>query len=837
MNYLKIDTSNQSLTNYFEQNPLLFYNLKKTKVNIDKIKTQPPFRAFKDESTSNFVSNILGDEETLNTFLYYNFQVIHYNLIANINGALSKHGEILNSDEQLYLIFKGGNVLYFYFNKIIDFILQDQNNQNDLELDKDITDIKKNFKTSDVDMSVYILNNDEQKFNLIYYYVTIYLTKSLEQIKKTFESIYNKTFQVKEKSLDKLDFKYIYNNDSKVDVYEIQNYYFNLAKFFEQIQNNLNSTQLITGLDTLLSNYISNASQYFIFTDPYVGSRYILILSLLKFYYLKLNLAPMLESNKKIKYYFENIDGIIENQNKTINDSLNNTIAKMKDFYAPEKVQKLLKGIIDKFNSEDYQSKSFFNQNTNPSTEYQINQPVDQTNVFVDPKNDFVFRNINSPDFYSMTTFDSNQNVHFISINNAISNPIGSEHVVTFDLYRIKFNIKLNKIMNMTSGSVEELNIPSEFIDVSIPKFYDFNLTELRRKIYNNKHYIDYFSKIDNTRLSLYNVLSTNLKYTIKDLNGALYEQSTFIPWNDNKYNKRIIRLLFIIFVGYFKKATKENSVKQFNIVFDKFISNLDNLISNINKWFENKDDINKDNILASLNKIIYFNDETNNLLNPDTLRNFYNYQDKLFFKIKYFDQNDPDAKTMNSIIHGELDLSISIVTKIIFFIISDYDVYQNYLNYNLNEYNYIFNSEEDKKNYINKLFIQEYIEFCNKFITNIKFIKNIFFTKAPTYGSVSVDDLMIGGYNGFHGYTLSKSNRSYNGYGNDNDYNNDTNTQPSSAVTNVISVGHKYMQVGSSRFTDGKFKFNKNINNNNNKNINNKNKNKITNYEDADMF
>jgi hypothetical protein len=774
MKYLKeIQSKISNISDYFVEDPLLFYNLKKTIVNLDKNKNQPPIRSYKDESTSNFVEIFFNkNEDTLNYFLFYNFQLIHYYLITNINRELEEYGEVLKSDDELFLVFKGGNVIHFYFDQIINLIKSSLKTE-DQEFIDEISELNKNFKTSDVDMSVYILNNDEQKFNLIYYYVTIYLTKALDHIRNNFEKIFNQSIDLDEKELDKLDPKYFYNENDKYDIYLIHKYYREFAELFEKSIE----VDFLEKLNNLLTNFVNSNNQIYIFTDIYVGSRYISILQLMKYYYKFPIVNSVISSKGIIHRFFDSINDIIKIQNDIVLLQLNNKLFKLIKFYSVESIKKMLDGIIKKFNSPDYQNKSFFNRDENPSIEYKITGPVTHENISIRPRKDFVFRNINNPHFYANITFP-NENVHYISVNNAISNPIGSEHVVTFDLYRIKFNIKFNGITNISTQEKDDLNIPSEFIDVSIPKFYDFNLSQLRHKIYNNSGYNNYFSKLNNTRLNCNNVLSTNLKYTIKDLNTTLYEQSTFIPWNDNKYNKRIIRLMFIIFVSYFKKASQLKCVDLFNSIFDSFILYLKDLCDCIIVWYSDKSSVNRTKILSSIANIIYFNDETNNLLNVNTLSNFYNYQDKLFFKIRYFDLSDPNNERLTHIIHDELDLSINIIAKIAFFLVSDPKIYRDYLLENLEQYNYDFNSEADKNNYVDKVFIEEYMEFVKKFIHNVKFLKNIVFENAPKYESLPVGDLFIGG---------SKNNH----------------------INQIIKYSSNKVSFGSTSFTDGKFKSN----------------------------
>ena len=77
---------------------------------------------------------------------------------------------------------------------------------------------------------------------------------------------------------------------------------------------------------------------------------------------------------------------------------------------------------------------------------------------------------------------------HYVSINSTINN-IVDNHIVTFDLYRIKLNVELpnisiskfdeinkNKlIFKSSNNNLYNISIPAEFLDISIPKFNDIN--------------------------------------------------------------------------------------------------------------------------------------------------------------------------------------------------------------------------------------------------------------------------------------------------------------------------------------------------------------------------
>ena len=117
----------------------------------------------------------------------------------------------------------------------------------------------------------------------------------------------------------------------------------------------------------------------------------------------------------------------------------------MRDFYTKDKLEELLSKLIEKLNSSDYMNKMYYNQLTNPTTIFEIKNPIQNQDIVVIPRQDFLFRSANNIYYNNLIMFSSISN-HYISINNIISSYIGLDYKLSFDLYRIKFNIKLNKI-------------------------------------------------------------------------------------------------------------------------------------------------------------------------------------------------------------------------------------------------------------------------------------------------------------------------------------------------------------------------------------------------------
>lgn len=155
--------------------------------------------------------------------------------------------------------------------------------------------------------------------------------------------------------------------------------------------------------------------------------------------------------------------------------------------------------------------------------------------------------------------FNNNKkNIHYLSVNKSILG-IQKDFIQTFNLFRIKFNIILDKLVdsvdvnNNCSTTEKVLNTPSEFLDIGISS-KDDGFHHHIKKIEENEPGItfqfglpqvvglDYGKK---TRITSY-----NMKIFGADLNNILFNQQV-IPWLDLKYKKRLVRLLFYIFNSF----------------------------------------------------------------------------------------------------------------------------------------------------------------------------------------------------------------------------------------------------------------------------------------------
>lgn len=121
----------------------------------------------------------------------------------------------------------------------------------------------------------------------------------------------------------------------------------------------------------------------------------------------------------------------------------------------------------------------------------------------------------------------------YISRNTAIKFKRKDDTYNAFDLLRMKLNIIL-KIGNVN------LSVPSELIDVGIPKSNDNTITYLNKN--SGKCLVKYhYPKFD--------FWGPNLQYMIKDIDAILFYQNDF-PWHDKKIQKRIQRYFLSLFLN-----------------------------------------------------------------------------------------------------------------------------------------------------------------------------------------------------------------------------------------------------------------------------------------------
>ena len=757
-NEIKIQQNFRIPNTIFKDTPLLINHLVCQKENlIDKF-GKKNFRAYKDESTSSFNTIFFENENILQQFTNYCYHRINYDINSNINDELKDIGkDILQYKEDILLIFKGGNIInYFIKDAIKNF---NQKNIQNAKFDKFT-------KISDTDFTIYILNNGEVRFNLLYIYVSHLLYSSLLKIREEFEKILVNIPNPNPNLILK-DIKNFTNGYELIDILN--------QKMFDQINidlNNLHKDMFINKkYNTFQTNFIIKQR---IYSDCIIGTKYIKVLQTFK------------ENNEN--YRLIDLDELIKEQRIIIEIILENNLIELQiqEFYNKEKLKKFI-NLLDKNLSDNYTYNGEVNtkiedylyykfQNPLVIEEYLLNETTDLPNQQVIPRNqlnnnsayelnlrnnqqviprnqrnnnsahelnlsnkqvkinkakDFIVKNINNYKFSELLIRDKNY-FHIITVSSFIYNYMSESHIVNFDLFRIKFNVLLNKIKKtdlITSKSEKiKLNIPSEFLDVSIPKYNDLNLNHIKesknKNLFTNLNFGNYK-----------NILTYSIETIIDDLNILLHKQNIFSPWFDNKYEKRLDRLIFLITYkiinNYTSRAIGTNGKNKFKTYFTNFQANLIEICESFKSYKNLNNNIYKDRIFRGLS---YFNEELSESLknNPIVINQYYNSDN--FFKIKY--ETIVDRKNENFIdsFKDYNDMLLEHIFRIVILYITDKDLYIKYVKLNLKKYNFIFNNKEQELDFINGKYLNDFIKFFEKLIEKYKVYNKLIFENYDKY-------------------------------------------------------------------------------------------------------
>jgi hypothetical protein len=296
-----------------------------------------------------------------------------------------------------------------------------------------------------------------------------------------------------------------------------------------------------------------------------------------------------------------------------------------KDFYSVKKINALIGNIeteLKKLNGiEFYEEKN-----------YEIYKYIipEEFSIGISQRESLVLRPENEvPDPFSLTNF-STKKVHYVSVNANIFNDLSKAgHLIGFDLYRIKFNTIINPILkskkinqNKNNNSFERqisqknFGIPSEFIDISISKYYDINLKKIREYFYNSENRSNFlknkFALIgctfkNGTSLDK-SILTMQMKYIIEDLLVTLFSQNQHNPMIDPKYDKRLFRIFFFYIGNNLRDDKKVMRYNIFDYIIDPIFSNMfdPNFSMFYNYFLEPEDNLDINYIKNMIGKSIY---------------------------------------------------------------------------------------------------------------------------------------------------------------------------------------------------------------------------------------
>jgi len=175
--------------------------------------------------------------------------------------------------------------------------------------------------------------------------------------------------------------------------------------------------------------------------------------------------------------------------------------------------------------------------------------------------------------------------IHYVTYNAVIRMERGPT-ILDFDLIRSKINLVMKGSHFIKNDKVVAvMPVPSEFIDISIPRFDDTArinfIDEIRHT--GGHPYLLNLKTSTGRQISINSYGPTNIA---RDLIYILFNQNTFEPWLDKKFQKRIIRTIYFVVLDRVIVANRTNN----RIYFDNFLIFLDYCIA-IKNHIENPSD------------------------------------------------------------------------------------------------------------------------------------------------------------------------------------------------------------------------------------------------------
>lgn len=694
-------------------------------------------RVFKDSSTDAFVKNILGNADTKILFLDYTFHFINSMVKTKINDYLLINNQLpLYADENIYFVFKGGNVMnYFmesYINKI-ENIFKDiplknvsYKYQNDNILaytdDNNMTStstyssffskLKENFKISDVDYSIYIKASNYARYILIHGGTIKILGQVLSTISNNFDMLFT---NIGKKSLPD-DYPDTNDNVDDIDMYEDN--YNELKKLivdekFEKYFNQIKNDTVHSKNSDFDAVFFKKMTESLVSASKFVDQMHNSINSITRFtkIYQLITIIQYLQTIKFLK--IEDNDTNINSLNVTqiqihFDTHLNNLIKKKfnniqrSNFYSEENLENIKLDTIKKLS--ELQNKIKYDENNNGLEtnikKYELVNIPQASDIVFGKRKDLIIKSNNNPVNQYITSESMDTHLHYITYNSIIKS-VKKVNISNFNLMRIKINIVLTGNNMKINDNYNNIPIPSEFVDVSIP-FYDDS---------SSNKYIESLKKNDPTKIFLKNnttnkdivIQSYGLNDLTHDLLNVLFQQNFFIPWLDLKYNKRIFRLLFIsILNSYVNDCTFEceaNSMTIYKEVLDFSYTILKYML----------DITSNQNPSYPYSECIKFIDSTNN--------SFDHIKSEIDdITIKYKKSVFIDLINIREVYHELADL-LNFLIVYSRYVTFDYDTAFDFMNKNRHDYLYVP---------LEKNTFSEYLKSSNdKFIDMLKIIVN----------------------------------------------------------------------------------------------------------------
>ena len=576
-------------------------------------------RIFRDATTTAYVKNILGNEMIRFLFLDYTFHAINSNIKSEINRNLIRADQIpLMGNEDIYFIFKGGNVMNYFmelhlisiekiFNEVpLQEVIRthagtdisphilpyvDANNKEQTSMfNSFFAKLKENFKISDVDYSIIISASNYARYILIHGCIIKLLAQALSEISDNFDDIYaspniaNTDFEQTTDTTDAINdidpyivqytqLKHIITHDKFSSYRDLIVREVTTGGSIEQVSITIKAKDNsidIEYFDRIIRS-ITDAVTFINIIDPIPRINFTKIFGLITIIqYVQTIMYFNFTSTILNKEKLTRLDNTLRNHLQTLINRKFYNIARS-DFYNVDKLNQLRTDLALSLNQLRGQIKyETFNSGLSHETNtYEIADPVDPDKIAFIERNNSIITSANNYINQQSIVSSKDESLHYISFNSVIK-LIKSANTINFNLMRIKFNADIRGNIVKKNNIASPLHVPSEFIDVSIP-FYDDTY---------NKSHVQHLLHTKTTKISLRNnqinrdiiIDSYSMDELNDDLQYVLYWQNYFAPWLDQKYDKRIIRMLFLSIVDAYNTDCINGNIQNKMITYRKFL-------------------------------------------------------------------------------------------------------------------------------------------------------------------------------------------------------------------------------------------------------------------------
>jgi hypothetical protein len=466
--------------------------------------------------------------------------------------------------------------------------------------------LKENFKISDTDYSLYINATLHERYNVIHKFAIQLLGKAFDKMTDECDQYFEDVTVRNRTNFRDANLDIIINKNPIVDN---QPYNTFSGILLNELRNFLNSNINITNIqngnfdDLPIQNIRIFLQNWSVQSDIYESYNQAQITSLLK-YIQKINniftnsIGPINLRGMGVMSINENVYNILFNNIKVNIDLLVEKkfyLLKINNFYTIEKIRELKTQLTNWYKNilqDDDKLNDKFERSYDPryvtekKDKYKLHHDkihisannqdeLTDNNFIFSKRNSTIVLSKNNPIYFNnIITINIPKN-HYITFNETIRKiRANGKTIIDFDLMRSKFNIIINKINVLTKNDQPyEAYIPSEFIDVSIPRFEDISRNEFFNNLINHNNNIPTsltFRKYPGILISSY-----SNSEILEDLLYILFNQNMYEPYLDIKYKKRIIRGIVLIIIQFLIKIRenpqldRNNEIRMIRMVFE----------------------------------------------------------------------------------------------------------------------------------------------------------------------------------------------------------------------------------------------------------------------------